>query len=152
MDRGRTSDEMEQGTRQASSETDQLHSSHWKLRTWQEKQVTAAWACSKDADLTGDLPDSKSTSGGVLCIFESFLRESIRVRTYKSKTKTPRNRLLMYSQERWTQLAHSFGLMTHQRTLQVTQLGENQCNLPASLPKEIEGQSLSSSSWKHPRT
>ena len=36
---------------------------------WETRHSTADWVLIQDSDFAGDLEDSKSTSGGVLCIF-----------------------------------------------------------------------------------
>ena len=41
------------------------------IAMWVILQNSAGWDCFQDSDFAGDLEDSKSTSGGTLCVFGS---------------------------------------------------------------------------------
>ena len=48
-----------------------IHVNTGKIVLWETQHNNADLDCFKDSDFAGDLEDSKSTSGGVLCIFGS---------------------------------------------------------------------------------
>ena len=68
-------DEKEQGMRQALNQTNKLYSSHWKttdnIVMLAGKARDFELGLLQDADFAGNLKDSKSASGGVLCMFAS---------------------------------------------------------------------------------